>query len=99
MNNLNILSKYYIPLDLVDSNSSYRDDILINKKVLEQFLLMKIWERQVKSASLPSPVARKEGALGWHIQPWIKRDKEQKKIPDENAVHPFSPWKKLIPWP
>lgn len=35
------LNKTYIPLDLVDVNSSYKEGILVNKKVLEQFLLMK----------------------------------------------------------
>mgnify|MGYP003308386315 CR=1 FL=1 len=41
VNRDNILDKTYIPLDLVDSCSSYRDGILVNKHVLEQFNLMK----------------------------------------------------------
>ena len=35
------LDKTYVPLDLVAANSSYKDGILINRKVLEQFNLMK----------------------------------------------------------
>lgn len=41
VNKDNTLDKTYIPDDLADANSSYRDGILINKKVLEQFNLMK----------------------------------------------------------
>ena len=36
------LDKTYVPLDLVDANSSYKDGILINSKVLEQFNIMKL---------------------------------------------------------
>ena len=42
VNKDNTLDKTYVPLDLVDSKSNYRNDILINKKVLEQFNLMKL---------------------------------------------------------
>ena len=42
VNKDNMLDKTYIPLDLVEAGSSYKDGILINKKVLEQFNLMKI---------------------------------------------------------
>ena len=41
VNKDNALDKTYIPDDLVDAESSYKDGILINKKVLEQFNLMK----------------------------------------------------------
>ena len=41
VNKDNALDKTYVPLDLVDANSSYKDGILVNKKVLEQFNLMK----------------------------------------------------------
>ena len=41
VNKDNALDKTYVPLDLVDSCSSYKDGILINKKVLERFNLMK----------------------------------------------------------
>ena len=41
VNRDNILDKTYVPLDLIDSNSNYKEGILVNKKVLEQFLLMK----------------------------------------------------------
>lgn len=41
VNKDNTLDKTYVPDDLVDSCSSYKDGILINKKVLEQFNLMK----------------------------------------------------------
>ena len=36
-----LLDKTYIPNDLVDAISSYRDGILVNKVVLEHFNLMK----------------------------------------------------------
>ena len=42
VNKDNTLDKTYVPNDLVDANSSYKDGILINKKVLEQFNLMKL---------------------------------------------------------
>ncbi len=42
VNRDNLLSRTYIPLDLVDSKSNYRDGILINKKVLEMFEKMKM---------------------------------------------------------
>ena len=41
VNKDNTLDKTYVPDDLVDSCSSYKNGILINKKVLEQFNLMK----------------------------------------------------------
>jgi D-alanyl-D-alanine carboxypeptidase len=41
VNKDNLLDKTYIPNDLVDSGSSYRDGILVNKVVLEHFNLMK----------------------------------------------------------
>ena len=41
VNKDNSLGKSYIPNDLVDTKSNYRDGILINRKVLEQFNLMK----------------------------------------------------------
>ena len=42
VNKDNPLDRSYIPTDLVDSGSSYKDGILVNKKVLEQFNLMKL---------------------------------------------------------
>ena len=36
VNKDNPLDKTYIPLDLVNSNSNYRDGILVNKKALEE---------------------------------------------------------------
>jgi len=42
VNKDNALDKTYIPIDLVDTGSSYKDGILINKKVLEQFNLLKM---------------------------------------------------------
>ena len=41
VNKDNALDKTYVPNDLVDALSSYKDNILVNKKVLEQFSLMK----------------------------------------------------------
>lgn len=41
VNKDNALDKTYVPLDLVDAHSSYKDGILINSKVLEQFIVMK----------------------------------------------------------
>ena len=41
VNKDNPLGKTYIPLNLVNSNSNYRDGILVNKKALEEFTLMK----------------------------------------------------------
>ena len=41
VNKDNLLSSNYIPDDLVDAKSNYKDNILVNKKVLEQFNLMK----------------------------------------------------------
>ena len=42
VNKDNALDRTYVPLDLVDAGSLYRDGILVNKKVLEQFNLMKM---------------------------------------------------------
>lgn len=42
VNKDNVLDKTYIPDDLVDAGSNYKDGILINRKVLEQFNLMKL---------------------------------------------------------
>ena len=42
VNKDNTLDKTYVPLDLVDAHSSYKDSVLVNKKVLEQFNLMKL---------------------------------------------------------
>ena len=42
VNKDNVLDKTYIPVDLVDAGSNYKDGILINRKVLEQFNLMKL---------------------------------------------------------
>ena len=42
VNKDNTLDKTYVPLDLADAHSSYKDGILVNKKVLEQFNLMKL---------------------------------------------------------
>lgn len=42
VNKDNALDRTYIPLDLVDAGSYYKDGILVNKKVLEQFNLMKL---------------------------------------------------------
>ena len=42
VNRDNLLNKTYIPSDLVNSNSMYKKDIMINKKVLEMFNLMKL---------------------------------------------------------
>ena len=39
VNKDNPLTKTYIPGDLVDACSKYKDGILINRKVLEQFNL------------------------------------------------------------
>ena len=41
VNRNNVLDKTYVPADLVISNSIYRDNILVNKKVLKMFNLMK----------------------------------------------------------
>ena len=41
VNRDNLLNKTYIPLDLVDSKSIYKDNILINSKVLRMFNLMR----------------------------------------------------------
>ena len=41
VNRDNTLAKTYVPVDLVDAKSEYKDGILVNKKVLEQFELMK----------------------------------------------------------
>lgn len=41
VNKNNVLDKSYVPNDLVNACSKYKDGILINKKVLEQFNLMK----------------------------------------------------------
>ena len=42
INKDNALDKTYVPLDLVDAHSSYKDGILVNRKVLEQFNMMKL---------------------------------------------------------
>ena len=42
VNKDNTLDKTYVPIDLVDACSNYRDGILVNSKVLEQFNLMKL---------------------------------------------------------
>ena len=42
VNKDNTLDRTYVPDDLVDACSSYKDGILINKKVLEQFNMMKL---------------------------------------------------------
>ena len=42
VNRDNLLDKTYIPSNLVDSNSIYKDNILIVKKVLDMFNLMKM---------------------------------------------------------
>ena len=42
VNKDNALDKSYVPDDLVDARSNYKEGILINKEVLEQFNLMKI---------------------------------------------------------
>ena len=41
VNKDNVLDKDYVPIDLVNAESSYKDGIFINNKVLEQFKLMK----------------------------------------------------------
>ena len=41
VNKDNALDKTYVPIDLVDSDSKYKDGILINKLVLDKFNLMK----------------------------------------------------------
>jgi D-alanyl-D-alanine carboxypeptidase len=41
VNKDNVLERTYIPYDLVEANSAYKDGILINKTVLENFNLMK----------------------------------------------------------
>jgi len=41
VNKDNTLDKTYVPNDLVNANSNYKDNILINKLVLEKFNLMK----------------------------------------------------------
>ena len=41
VNRENSLSKSYIPTDLVDAGSSYKEKILINKQALEKFNMMK----------------------------------------------------------
>ena len=41
VNKDNLVDRTYIPDDLVNSNSMYRDNILVNKKVLKMFNLMK----------------------------------------------------------
>ena len=41
VNKDNTLDKTYVPFDLVDAKSDYKEGILINKKVLDQFELMK----------------------------------------------------------
>ena len=41
VNKNNFLDKTYIPEDLVDSESKYKDNVMICKKVLEMFNLMK----------------------------------------------------------
>lgn len=41
VNKDNALDKTYVPDNLVDANSNYKDGILINKKVLERFNLMR----------------------------------------------------------
>ena len=47
VNKDNALDRTYVPLDLVDAKSEYKDGILINKIVLEQFLLMKDDAKQI----------------------------------------------------
>ena len=42
VNKDNTLDRTYVPLDLVDAGSYYKDGISVNKKVLEQFNLMKL---------------------------------------------------------
>ena len=41
VNKDNLLDNNYVPDDLVDSNSKYKDNILINKKLLNSFVRMK----------------------------------------------------------
>ena len=41
VNKDNVLDKTYIPDELVNTNSSYKEGILVNKKLLENFNLMK----------------------------------------------------------
>ena len=41
VNRDNVLNKTYIPSNLIDSNSRYKDEILVNKTVYEQFMKMK----------------------------------------------------------
>ena len=41
VNKDNLLDRTYIPNDLVNSNSMYKDNILVNKKALRMFNLMK----------------------------------------------------------
>ena len=41
VNKDNILDKTYVPDDLVDAKSSYKDEILVNRMLLERFNLMK----------------------------------------------------------
>ena len=42
VNKDNALDRTYVPPNLVNSNSCYKDGILVNEKVLEQFNLMKL---------------------------------------------------------
>ena len=42
VNKNNALDRTYVPDDLVDAGSCYKDGILVNRKVLEQFNLMKL---------------------------------------------------------
>ena len=41
VNRDNLLDRTYIPSYLVDSGSKYKDNILINSKVYDMFMLMK----------------------------------------------------------
>ena len=42
VNKDNTLDKTYVPIDLVDANSTYKDGVFVNRKLLEQFNLMKL---------------------------------------------------------
>ena len=41
VNRNNLVGKTYVPIDLVESDSIYKDNILVNQKVLRMFKLMK----------------------------------------------------------
>ena len=42
VNRDNLLNRTYVPIDLVNSESNYKDEILVNKIVYKQFMKMKI---------------------------------------------------------